>query len=77
MDIKTDGDIYAYLDTPFLSDDMLYTYRRKDIYDYLLEEVSETDTVAISDIKLVIENVDHSYYGITDIAIKESQMVIA
>ena len=56
---------------------MLYTYRRKDIYDYLLEEVSETDTVAISDIKLVIENVDHSYYGITDIAIKESQMVIA
>lgn len=77
MDIKTDGDIYAYLDTPFLSDDTLYTYRRKDIYDYLLEEISETDTVTIPDIKLVIENADHSYYGITDIAIKESQTVIA
>lgn len=76
MDIKTDGDIYAYLDTPFLSDDTLYTYRRKDIYDYLLEETSEPDTVTISDIKLVIENADHSYYGITDIAIKESQTVI-
>ncbi len=76
FNVITDGTIYAYYDAGFISDNILYGYRHDTILDYLLIETKESDTVTISGINLVIENAEHSYYGITDIAIKESEVVI-
>lgn len=76
FNVITDGTIYAYYDISFISDDSVCGYRHDTVSDYLLIETKESDTVKIDDIKLIIENANYSYYGITDIAIKESEVVI-
>ena len=76
FNVITDGSIYAYYDIAFMTDNVVYGYRHDDIMEYVLIETKESDEVTIDDVKLVIENAEHTYYGITDIAIKESEVVI-
>lgn len=76
FNIITDGAMYAYYDIAFMSDDSVCGYRHDTISDYMLIETKESDVVTIDDIQLVIENASYSYYGITDITIKESEVVL-
>lgn len=76
FNVITDGSIYAYYDQAFMSENIVYGYRHDDVMEYVLIETKESDTVTIDNVKLIIENAEHTYYGITDIAIKESEVVI-
>ena len=75
FDIKTDGTIYADKTEALISGDQLSIANDYDnITDYMVEDIAYGDDVTFSDVKVIIDNADSTFFDIQYIIIKQAQI---